>query len=172
MTVINRRQLVTVTNQGQLESPQVEREQSEEIVSSPESQFPIRASWGPKTGHCKTAGKWHKCYPPLKQNEGTSLVAQWLRIHLPMQGTRVRALVREDPTCRGATKPVSHNYWACTLEPACHNYWALVLRAGAPQQEKPPQWEARALQWRAAPLAATRESPRSSEDPVQPKINK
>ena len=40
----------------------------------------------------------------------TSLVAQWLRIRLSMQGTRVRALVREDPTCRGATKPVRHNY--------------------------------------------------------------
>ena len=40
----------------------------------------------------------------------TSLVAQWLRIRLPMQGTRVRALVREDPTCRGATKPVRYNY--------------------------------------------------------------
>ena len=35
---------------------------------------------------------------------------QWLRICLPMQGTRVRALVWEDPTCRGATGPVSHNY--------------------------------------------------------------
>ena len=55
---------------------------------------------------------------------GTSLVAQWLRIHLPMQGTRVRALVREDPTCRGATKPMRRNYWACTLEPASHNYWS------------------------------------------------
>ena len=41
---------------------------------------------------------------------GTSLVAQWLRICLPMQGTRVRALLREDPTCRGATKPLHHNY--------------------------------------------------------------
>ena len=41
---------------------------------------------------------------------GASLVAQWLRICLPMQGTRVRALVWEDPTCRGATRPVSHNY--------------------------------------------------------------
>ena len=41
---------------------------------------------------------------------GTSLVAQWLRIRLPMQGTRVRAPVQEDPTCRGATKPVHHNY--------------------------------------------------------------
>ena len=35
-----------------------------------------------------------------------SLVAQWLRIHLPIQGTWVRALVWEDPTCRRATKPV------------------------------------------------------------------
>ena len=41
---------------------------------------------------------------------GTSLVAQWLRICLPMQGTQVRALVWEDPTCHGATKPVRHNY--------------------------------------------------------------
>ena len=91
--------------------------------------------------------------------DGTSLVAQGLRICLPMQGTRVRALVREDPTCRGATKPVHHNYWACALEPASHNYrspWATTAeahgpRARAPQQEKPPQWEARAPQWRVAP---------------------
>ena len=40
----------------------------------------------------------------------TSLVAQWLRTHLPMQGTVVRALVREDATCPGVTKPVHHNY--------------------------------------------------------------
>ena len=39
-----------------------------------------------------------------------SRVAQWLGVCLPMQGTRVRALVREDPTCRGAAGPVSHNY--------------------------------------------------------------
>ena len=44
---------------------------------------------------------------------GTSLVVQWLRIRLPMQGTQVQALVREDPTCHGATKPV-----ATTTEPA------------------------------------------------------
>ena len=41
---------------------------------------------------------------------GASLVAQWLRVCLRMQGTRVPALVREDPTCRGAAGPVSHNY--------------------------------------------------------------
>ena len=39
-----------------------------------------------------------------------SLVAQWLRIHLPMQGTWVQSLVREDPTCHRATKPLCHNY--------------------------------------------------------------
>ena len=44
------------------------------------------------------------------QQYRTSLVAQWLRIHLPMQGTQFRALVWEDPTCHGATKPVRHNY--------------------------------------------------------------
>ena len=54
-----------------------------------------------------------------------SLVVQWLGICLPMQGTRVWALVWEDPTCRGATGPVSHNYWACASG-AC-----------APQQERP-----------------------------------
>ena len=40
----------------------------------------------------------------------TSLVVQWLRIHLPRQGTQVRSLVWEVPTCRGATKSVHHNY--------------------------------------------------------------
>ena len=64
-----------------------------------------------------------------KKQNGTSLVAQWLRTHLPMQGTQVRSLVWEDPTCRGATKPESHNYWArvlqllkaAHLEPMLHN---------------------------------------------------
>ena len=62
---------------------------------------------------------------PLKNNLfWASLVAQWLRVRLPVQGTRVRALVQEDPTCRGATKPVHHHYWACALEPVSHNYWS------------------------------------------------
>ena len=48
-----------------------------------------------------------------------------------MQGTRVRALVWEDPTCWGATKPVHHNYGACvhtTTE-------AWVPRARAPKRD-------------------------------------
>ena len=57
-----------------------------------------------------------------KVGSGTSLVAQSLRICLPMQGTRVRSLVQEDPTCCGQTKPVCHKYWDCPPEPVCHNY--------------------------------------------------
>ncbi|XP_054936627.1 phosphatidylserine decarboxylase proenzyme, mitochondrial-like isoform X1 [Physeter macrocephalus] len=55
----------------------------------------------------KLAGHWEK---KKKVHAGTPLLAQWLRIRLPMQGTRVRPLVWEDPTCRRATKPVRHSY--------------------------------------------------------------
>ena len=61
----------------------------------------------------------------FKMGVWASLVVQWLRICLPMRGTRVRALVWEDPTCCGATRPVSHSCWAC------------VSGACAPQQERP-----------------------------------
>ena len=64
-------------------------------------------------------------------------MAQWLRIRLPMQGTRVRALVQEDPTCHGTTKPMHHNYWACALEPASHNYWAHVPHLLKPARLEP-----------------------------------
>ena len=57
-------------------------------------------------------------------------MVQWLRVRLPMQGTRVRALVREDPTCRGATKPGRHNYWV-----------GLRSRAHEPQLLKPARLE-------------------------------
>ena len=53
----------------------------------------------------------------LKKCQRTSLVIQWLGIHLPVQGTWVQSLVGEDPTC-----------------------WDNQARALP--QEKPPQWEA------------------------------
>ena len=93
----------------------------------------------------------------IKVNMGASLVAQWLRICLLMQGTRVRALVWEDPTCRGAAGPVSHNYWACASG-AC-----------APQQERPRWWEARAPWWRVASACHNWRKPsHRDEDPTQP----
>ena len=69
-----------------------------------------------------------------------SLVAQWLRIRLPMQETRVRSLAREDPTCHGATKPVC----ATTTEPALYSLCATTMEAHEPkahalQQETPRQ---------------------------------
>ena len=90
-------------------------------------------------GNCPlslTCGSFKK---KKKKQPGASLVAQWLTICLPVQGTLVRALVWKDPTCRGATRPVSHNYWAC------------VSGACAPQQDRPWQWKARAPLWRVAP---------------------
>ena len=98
----------------------------------------------------------------LKPCIRASLVVQWLRIHLPMQGTRVQALVWEDPTCRRAAKPVHRNYWAYTLELASHNYWARV-----PQLLKPalletmlPKREATAMR---SPCTATKSSPSSQQ---------
>ena len=41
---------------------------------------------------------------------GTSLLVQWLRIHLSMQGTQVQTLLQNDPMCHGATITLSHNY--------------------------------------------------------------
>ena len=76
-----------------------------------------------------------------------------------MQGTRVQALVWEDPTCLGATKPsvpqlLSLRSRACEpqlLSPRPATTEAHVPRAHAPQQEKPLQWEARTPQRRVAP---------------------
>ena len=67
---------------------------------------------------------------------GTSMVSQWTRSHLPVQGTLVQFPVQEDSTCIWATKPVHHNHWAwepwllkpCVLEPTRYNYWALLLQ--------------------------------------------
>ena len=81
---------------------------------------------------------------------GSSLVVQWLRTRLPMQGTRVQALVQEDPTCHGATKPVRHNYWACALEPVSHNYWAHVPQLLKPARLEPVLRNEKPLQWEAA----------------------
>ena len=86
--------------------------------------------WACASGACK------KKRIPCSQ---ASLVVQWLRIRLPVQGTRVRSLVWEDPTGRGANKPMHHSYWACALDvlaPASHNYWAR-----APQLLKPVRLE-------------------------------
>ena len=78
-----------------------------------------------------------------------SLVAQWLRICLPMQGTRVRALVWEDPTCRGAAGPIGTATEPARLEPVLRNKRGRDSERPAHRDEEGP------------PLAATGESPRT-----------
>ena len=77
----------------------------------------------------KARKRMHSCEHQAKkrENDGASLVVQWLKIRLPMQGTQVRALVREDPTCSEQLSPR-----ATTPE-------AQAPRACALHQEKPPQ---------------------------------
>ena len=73
------------------------------------------------------------------------------------------------------------NYWAGAPDPGSHNYWThmpqlLKLtcpRAHGLQQEKPPQWEAHALQIESSPHSPQlKESPCCNEDPTLPNIKK
>ena len=82
------------------------------------------------------AREWHNESYVSEILHRASLVAQWLGICLPVQGTQVRALVQEDPTWHEAIKPVHHNCWACTPEPTSHIYWVHV-----PQLLKPAHLE-------------------------------
>ena len=63
----------------------------------------------------------------LKTYVGASLVAQWLRICLPMQGNRFKPWSGKIP------------HVAEQLSPRATTTEARVPRARAPQQEKPPQ---------------------------------
>ena len=96
-----------------------------------------------------------------------SLVAQWIRIHLAMQGKLVRSLFWEDSTCCGATKSVSQNYWAWALKPMSQQLLsphdatteAHVPKACAPQQEQPLQWEDCTPQPRVGPARCNYRKP-------------
>ena len=86
---------------------------------------------------CRKMRSW-LCCPQDAYNQ-TSLVAQQLRICLPMQKTRVQSLVQEDSTCRGATKP----QWATITKSTHHNYWSthalepVLCNKGSHHDEKP-----------------------------------
>ena len=114
--------------------------------------FTIARSW--KQPRCPLTDEWIKkmwyiytveYYSAIKRNEIgsfvemwtqiltqiTTVVAQWLRICLPMQGTWFRALAWEDPTWFGATKPMFLNKRRHRNEkPAYHNEDQPLLTAG------------------------------------------
>ena len=57
-----------------------------------------------------------------------------------MQETRVQSLIREESTCRRATKRMCHNYWACALEPRNRNsgaHWLQLQQPACPRAHAP-----------------------------------
>ena len=73
-----------------------------------------------------------------------SPMVQWLRIHLPTQGTWVWSLVWEDSPCLGATKPMGRNLWARTLKPVlCNRRSRCSEEPVHRDEEKPPTAPAR-----------------------------
>ena len=79
-----------------------------------------------------------------KASRETSLVVQWLRICLAVQGTPVQSLVQEDPNALGQRSP-------CATTTEAH-----APRIHALQQEKPLKQEAHAPQLEKGPHAATK----------------
>ena len=95
----------------------IHQESSGELVKS--------IDWDPNTRQISSRLKrlHGGCLRSTGQNLGNrtnfpaSLVAQWGRKYQPVNAEEVLSLIQEDPTCRRATKPMSHNYGAHTLEP-------------------------------------------------------
>ena len=79
---------------------------------------------------------------------------------LPMQGTGIRPLVREDSTCLWATKAVRPHYRPHGLEPGLRN-------KRCHRNEKPARHNQE-----QCPLITTEEAGHSNQDLVQAKINK
>ena len=101
-----------------------------------------------------TAGHISRENSNSKRYMRTSLMVQWLRICLPVQGTQVWSLVQEDSTCLVATKPTCHDCWSPhILEPVFCNKRSHCIEKPLP------------CNYRVAPAC-------SREDPVQPKLNK
>ena len=103
-----------------------------------------------------------------KKKLRASLVAQWLRIRLPMQGTRVRALAREDPNMPRSNKARAPQLLSlCSrarepqlLKPVCHNYRSPHAQSPCSTREATTM-RARTLQLRVAPTRRNqKESPR------------
>ena len=78
-----------------------------------------------------------------KHTGWTSLVAWWLRIHFPVQGTWVQTLVQEDPTYHIATKPMTTTT-KYMLQNLCSTREATTMRS----PHSPPLEKAREQQQR------------------------
>ena len=94
-------------------------------------------------------------------------MVQWIRIHLPVQGTWVRPLVQDYPTCHRATEPVHHRYQAQVLQPPSPRTQSVCS----------PTREATAVRSPSARMNSSLNSlqldkaQQSNEDPAQPEVN-
>ena len=100
------------------------------------------------------------------------MVAQWLRIRLPVQETRVRSLVWKIPHAA-----VQLSLCTTTVEPALQASGtamteAQMPRVQAPQQEATPVRRPSTSMKSISCSLQLEKSPCSNEDPAQPKINK
>ena len=74
----------------------------------------------------------------VKVSWQASLVVQWARIHLPMQGTRLRSPVQKDHTCH---MPGALSQCSTSTKPTCPTPEADAPRERAPHQERAcTQW--------------------------------
>ena len=116
---------------------------------------PIQALLTMKNYRCGcmnvNASYWIGLVSLIKGNPSASLVVLWLRICFAVPGTLTWPLVPEDPTCLGATKPISHNYWANALGPTSHTYWNQPALETVLCNERPPQWETHTPQLESSP---------------------
>ena len=86
----------------------------EKEMATHSSTLAWKIPWFEKPGRLQSTGSQR-----VRHDWATSLhlVAKWVRICLPMQGTWVSSLSTKIPR---PTTPVCHSYRACTLEPLTH----------------------------------------------------
>ena len=121
----------------------------------------------------------HMWNHPVTMEFKVSLVAQWLKIHLPMQRHRLDPQSRKIPYAWRASKPMDHNSWACAQKPRSHNYWAHAPQPLKPLCPEPMLWDSRrhhsekeacALQLESSSCSPQPDkNPSSNKDPAQPK---
>ena len=117
-----------------------------------------------------------------KKNSRTSLVVQWIGIHLPMRDTSSipgpgrshRDAMEQLSPCATTTEPVLWSLEATTTEPMCRKYWSqhtlepVLCNKRSHHSEKPAHYN---CEWPL--LAATRESlPIATRTRCNQKINK
>ena len=103
----------------------------------------------------------------IKATRWTSLMVQWIRICLPMQGAWVWSLVWDDSRCLGASRalasqllsPCSLTFRPPLLSLCVTATEAEVPRACTPQQERPQNEKPVHLKAEWPPLSRTRASP-------------